>query len=131
MAMGGGRSERDNPNKAGRTASSRSGSGKRRNDGIPSLLKWMDPRGPNSHYVEGQTPLTFKEGDISIGENARRLAAITAQQAGWAADLKLRQKIKPIKDPAGDKSEERRTSAKRKRKGRVGTTTLAMANTLG
>ena len=115
-----------------------SNSGRRRGGGNTnvSLLKWMDPRGTISHYVEGQTPLTFEEGMISSGENARRLAAIKGQKAEWDATFALREKIKPIKDPEGDKSETRRTAAKRKRKGRVGTTTLANttlsnASTLG
>ncbi len=109
----------------------KSPSGRRRGGGdtAVSLLQWMDPRGPTSHYVEGQTPLTFKEGMISSSENAKRLAAIKGQQAEFAASFKLRKKIKPIKDPEGDKSETRRTAAKRKKKGRVGTTTLG--TTLG
>ncbi len=114
--------------------SSQNGGGRRRregNDAPVSLLQWMDPRGPISHYVEGQTPLSFEEGMISSGENSRRLAAIKGQQAEFAASFALRKKIKPIKDPEGDKSETRRTAAKRKRRGRVGTTTLGNASTLG
>lgn len=114
----------------------RGGTAKSRSQGrggprrVPSLLEWIDPRMKDGNllYTEGRE--FWDNSDISSGENSRRLNLLK----GYEKEDAARAKIKPIKDPEGDKSESRRRAAKRKSKGRQGTilTTLSQGReTLG
>lgn len=113
---------------------------------VKTLLDWIDPRGPQVAYVEGRENwgmgntqrkpgIRFarnRGGQITRDENTRRLALVDQYRKEDAA----RAKIKPIKDPEGDKSVGRRRSATRKQRGRagsisVGTTLSAGRQTLG
>ena len=89
--------------------------------GDPSSMLWKDPR-KGSLVVEGQEQ--FAPGMISSSENQRRLALIK----GYTQKQKARSKIKPIADPEADKSERRKTAARRRQGGRVGT---VLSETLG
>ena len=77
------------------------------------------------HFVEGQEA---KLGTIAGGRATAK--AIAEQQAGFDKQFNLRKKIKPIRDP-DDVIPGRKKAARRKQRGRVGTTTLSNAETLG
>ena len=78
-----------------------------------------------THFVEGHAA---KLG--SLGKKASR-ADIAAQQARWDAEFALRKKIKPIRDPDKVDVTSKKKRTKQKQRGRVGTTTLSNAETLG
>ena len=105
-----------------------------------------------THFVEGHAP---KLGSLGTGATQNAISAqqeqthfveghaaklgsltqanprdISAQQAEWDRQFNLRKKIKPISDP-GDVITGRKKAARRKQRGRVGTTTLSNAETLG
>ena len=94
---------------------------------VPTLLDWIDPRKKNGKtlYTEGRE--YWEEGEVSGAENKRRMDLIK----GYEKEDIARSKIKPIKDPEGDKTEARKTAARRKRKGRVGTLLSQGRETLG
>ena len=98
---------------------------------IKTLLDWVDPRKKKKIQTEGRTLLEFEEGEITQEENTRRLGKISAQEAKFKKEDLARSKIKPIKDPEGDKSTGRRKSAKRKQAGRAGTLLSQGRETLG
>jgi len=78
-----------------------------------------------THFVEGHAA---KLG--SLGKKASK-ADIAAQQARWDAEFALRKKIKPIRDPDEVDVTAKKKRTKQKQHGRVGTTTLSNAETLG
>ena len=78
-----------------------------------------------THFVEGHAA---KLG--SLGKKASK-ADIAAQKAGWDAEFALRKKIKPIRDPDKVDVTSKKKRTKQKQRGRVGTTTLSNAETLG
>ncbi len=88
----------------------------------PTLLDLVE----QLHFVEGQSP---KLGSIRSGKRASA-GAIAAQQAERDKEFNLRKKIKPIRDP-DDVIPGKKKAARRKQRGRVGTTTLSNAETLG
>jgi len=103
-------------------------------DSIVHLMDWIDPRRDKTGkmiYTEGRE--YWEDGQIDRAENTRRMSLLEKYKKEDVA----RSKIKPIKDPEGDKSTARRTAAKQKRKGRQGTilagrTTLSQGSeTLG
>ena len=78
-----------------------------------------------THFVEGHAA---KLG--SLGKKAKR-GDIAAQQSRWDAEFALRKKIKPIRDPDKVDVTSKKKRTKQKQRGRVGTTTLSNAETLG
>ena len=91
---------------------------------IKTLLNSLDTRAEDMEYTEGRE--NWEPGEITSSENRRRLGLIK----GYEAEDKMRAKIKPIKDPEGDKSTSRRKAARRKQTGRAGTL-LSSRETLG
>jgi len=77
------------------------------------------------HFVEGQEA---KLGTLAGGKATAR--AIKAQQTEFDKQFNLRKKIKPIRDP-DDVVSGKKKATRRKQRGRVGTTTLSNAETLG
>ena len=90
-----------------------------------TLLDWIDPRGDVSAYTEGRE--NWEGGETSLAENKRRKVLVEEYKKEDVA----RSKIKPIKDPEGDKTSARRKAAKRKKKGRAGTLLSQGRETLG
>ena len=160
MAYGAGTNEGGNSGFNGGSNNSRPGDpGKKDNyfKNKPRRRKWIDPRGANIPYVEGRESwqgntkrdgkragtLLNKSGDmvnkafgrgrgrsgnmVTEAEYTRRMGLVETYKK---EDL-ARSKIKPIKDPEGDKSTARRKSAKRKQKGRAGTLLSQGRETLG
>jgi len=146
---------------AGRGGSPGAGSRGKRRGGVSSRDKsrkktaktvlWKH-KSDQTHFVEGQTKLTFKEpaefptfpgpnllqnvnsgagnGRITKIEAASRNKALDAQQKDWDKNFEMRKKIKPITDPDANKSENRKRAVLRKGQGRKGTL-LSQSDTLG
>ena len=88
---------------------------------IPTLLDSL----LQTHFVEGQGAM------LGTALNPSTQKRINAQQAEWDAQFALRKKIKPIRDPDKVDVTAKKKRTKQKQRGRVGTTTLSNAETLG
>ena len=85
----------------------------------------------STHYVEGQDPLMplprpsgpsgRDRSQLDWDAYERRSGAILAQKREFAAKAKVRAKIKPIADPEEGKAKRRKTAARRRQRGRLGT----------